>query len=185
MLVTVETYRRITGDSTTAENDVESALADAQSLIEESLDRVGILESAEHTETAVVVRGRVYPLATPVTEADYTIRDNGRVLVDVDEFTNGLVVAGDTYEYLPRIEITYTGGYTSATLPLTLAQAICQTAHRQLHPTTAVDSSIIGAKSVRIGDASITYSDAGAGAVVSALTSSVARSIRKYRRQSP
>ncbi len=186
MLVGVETYRLLTGDNTTAASAVQSALQDAQDLVEESLDRVGFLESAEHTETVFVIRGKSWPTATPVTDAAYVIGDNGRSLLDVDSYPDNLVVdTYETFDNVARASITYTGGYTAETVPMRIKLAISQTAHRQLHPAAPVDSSYVGAKSIRVGDVSVTYGDGGAGTLVTALTSSVATSIRGYRRQEP
>lgn len=186
MLVTVATYRRLTGDTTTIDGDVLAAIADSQELIEETLHRVGFLEEAEHTEYLPVIRGKAYPTATPVTEAPYEIQDAGRTLIGLDGYGTDLVLnTYEPYDGVGRASITYTGGYTAATCPMRLKEAICRTAYQQTHPASAVDANLVGAKSARVGDVSITYGDAGAGATISALTASVAMSIRGFRRQEP
>lgn len=145
-LVTVARYQTLTGDTTTEPTLVLSRLADAQSYVEDFLMRRDILESAERTESLVPDRnGRLYPSATPVTEADgYEI--DGNVLE---------VSFPSSYDWEGSVTVTYTGGYTSATVPISIERAIAKIA-QQLN---GLPSGPIGAKSVTLGDASVTYAD--------------------------
>lgn len=149
-LVTWARYVSFTNDTTSVEEDVETALGLSQSLLEEYLGRE--LESGERTETLQVREGRVYPSVTPITEADaYTI--DGNALSDASALFSDFWV---TPRFVaPMAEITYTGGFTSATLPVALARAIANGAKELL--TSPVSSLPQGATSVRLGDAAVTF----------------------------
>ncbi len=182
MLVTVDRYRQLTSDITTADADLEPALADAQRLIEEHLRRP--LESAQRTETLRLYGNKVYPAATPITAAPYRILD-GVALSDVSV---PLVWTG-WQDFISKIEVTYTGGYTAATVPAELAEAIATAtlqrlrlqADQQQAPST--DSAIPrGASSVSVGDAKVTFAPA-VTTVHDTLPAAVLQSISKYRRR--
>lgn len=173
-LVTYEAYVRVTGDSTTDASAVAEALADAQERVEEELERP--LELAERTEVLELINGRVYPRATPITEAIWPI--DGYSLTNI---SSDFVI--EPFDSLTtRVTITYTGGYTIETLPRRLRDGIIQAAYTALHrPQVSVQ--YIGAESIRQGDVSITYGSRGAGAYIDALPASVLRNIRPYRWQ--
>jgi hypothetical protein len=189
-LVTNERYVALTGDSDSSKNAITQALIDAQEMLEESLGR-GLAEE-ERTErlpiyySSVFDGGRVYPRCTPITTADdYTIVDSytlsGASPSDTPFF-------GTTDQYG---EITYTGGYIERTavddenpnptnkLPAYVESDIIWAAYSLLH--AAVMSQIPnGAKSVSVGDLSVTFnteagSKASTSIVFSRKTASLAR----------
>lgn len=175
-LVTYEAYVRVTGDSSSAASAVEEALADAQALVEEELERP--LELLERTEVLELIDNRVYPRATPITEAPWTI--DGYALTNID--SDWITEPFDSTTV--QVSVTYTGGYTDENLPRRLRDGVIWTAHSALHRPT-VDVAYIGVESIRQGDVSITYGSKGAGAYIDALPASVLKKIRPYRWQAP
>ncbi len=178
MVVTYETYVSITGDASTASSAVEEALVEAQALVEEELDRP--LELEERTELLRLQNGRIYPSATPILDAPFTI-DDGYSLSGV----YGDLVTGPLDSDTPRVLVTYTGGYTAETLPRRLREAICRAAQRHLHPSPLPADLPTGAEAVRVGDVQITYGSSGLGASGRTLTVSDLKSIRPFRRMEP
>ena len=137
-LVVEATYRRLTGDTASTPEAVIAALADAQALLQDALRRP--LESAQRVEAVRVwADGLAYPLATPITvvPAGMTVEGHG--------------VRGVPYEGLLGV-LTYTGGWTALTLPMTLTAALSVVAYDLLHP----DRSLVGARSYAVGDVSVT-----------------------------
>jgi hypothetical protein len=161
-------YRSLTGDSTTADADVDAALADAQRDLEERTER--LFESATRTETLrVSPSGRVYPKATPITSvttpANSTIDGNGIV---VGGFLNIF-----TGEY-STIAVTYTGGYSAETMPVRVVKLVARMAYAELHENSLIPS---GATRVKVGDVEV------AGANLGAVDSTaLTRDIRRLRR---
>ena len=152
MIATVERYRDITVDTTSSDNAVTGALVDAQELVEEYLRRP--LEEAERTESVRINRnGRVYPKVTPITAVDSDYEIVGHSVKGVSPG------AGEVFEPYseitpPVVELTYTGGWTTETLPKTIEKEIVRTAYALLHPSPGL---VRGAKSVSVGDVSISY----------------------------
>ena len=152
MLISVDRYRVITGDSSTAATAVSAAVETAGDLLGEELGWPGGVESAERTETLGVLEGRVYPSAVPITvAAGFTI--DGHALrgatpqwADIFEDVDGAPVA----------TVTYTGGWTSATVPASVERDVAWAARALLNPAEAL-SVPAGATSVRLGDASVSY----------------------------
>lgn len=156
MLVTVERYRIVTGDTTTAASAVSAAIEEATDLLSEDLGWQ--IEEDERTETLNVIDGRVYPSAVPITavEAGQTIDGysvTGAAPLGSDFLTEGF--EGDVH----RATLTYTGGWTADTLPSSIRRAICWAARGILTPSAA-EAVPDGATSVRLGDASVTYATA-------------------------
>lgn len=180
-LVTVAQYRLVTIDTTSSDAAVTAALQTAEDLLEEYLRRP--LPEAERTETLQLDKlGRIYPSAAPITAvpAGYTIR--GTAVFGGDILTNDTLVYNWSYDWSaanrPRSTITYTGGWTAATLPETIRQVIAQVAYDLLHPSpTTVPA---GATSVSTGDASMTFGPDGGSPVLSA---SARRAVRDWRRR--
>jgi hypothetical protein len=171
-LVTYEAYVRVTGDSSSAASAVAEALADAQALVEEELERP--LELLERTEILDLIGGRVYPRATPITEAPWTIDGYALTNIDSDWITEPFDSA------TTQVSVTYTGGYTDETLPRRLRDAIIEMAYSSLN-RPSVSVAYVGAESIRQGDISISYGSKGAGAYIDAIPVSVAKKIRPYR----
>lgn len=173
-LVTVSRYQLITGDTTSATATVEDALEDAQGLAEEFLRRE--LTSQERTESLQVYPGaRVYPSVTPITAADG---------YDIDGYSLiGVAPDLSPFPFDPPSSrgvmgsVTYTGGYSAATLPKTIERVIARTAYQQLHPETLQPA---GATSIRLGDAAITYAEP---IKLIELSQGAQAQLRPYRRQ--
>lgn len=152
MIATVERYRDITVDTTSSDNAVTGALTDAQALVEEYLRRP--LESLERTEDLVILpNGRVYPKTTPITAVDDDHEIEGNAIKGVSPDASELFEPYSTVNP-PSVTLTYTGGWTTETLPKTIEKEIVRTAYALLHPSAAKER---GVKSVSVGDVSITY----------------------------
>lgn len=175
-LVTVDRYLTLTGDQAHGPSEIQDALDDAQVAIEEYLRRP--LTSQARTETLRIYRGnRVYPSATPISAAtDYDIVGNALVGATADE---GPVFITDVSDYPQRATVTYTGGYTAATLPKVLERAIADTAYDALNPSSSSASFPAGATSVRLGDAAVTF--ARPTSAPGTLSAGTKQSIHKYR----
>lgn len=166
-LCNIATYRRITHDAASLDADVTAALADAQAIVEEHLRVPGMLESASHTESLpVFADGRVYPTAQPVTAvatpAGMTIDPVSGAVYGAA----GTVAPGDDFLINNRgiqtrryalLEMTYTGGFTSGTLPMRHKRGICNIARELLRADSPV---LTGAKSMTVGDTSVTFDQA-------------------------
>ncbi len=181
-LVSVVRYRDITGDATTDENTVTSRVEEATEMIEEALGG-RLLESVADREEIVWLQPdptgwttyRAYPLATPITavpgDATYAIEDTVTLRAVTPD-------SSPFWEPGPlSATVTYTGGFTSATLPKTLERAIAELANA-LNSPAAVP---VGATSIRQGDSAITFSGASEG--LDAYVPGLERRISKYRRQ--
>lgn len=169
-VVTRARYRALTGDLLNYDGDVDRALSDAQSMIEEYLDRP--LENAQRTEQVTVYSdGALYPKATPITAA------SGYTIVGTTKLTGSYVSTPlSTWPDYQAISLTYTGGWTANNLPKRLEKAIVMTA-KSLLDTNALLS--VGAKAVSVGDLSITYDKPSTGE----LPGGVKSMIRVYKRK--
>jgi hypothetical protein len=190
MIGSIAVYRRITGDTASDDATVTAALTDAQGLLEEALNRRGVLETGTRTElcrvynqsqTFLFINGLCYPAATPITAvsspAGVTFTDS-----EVRGVT-GVVfdLVTDYINEFPEVTVTYTGGYSPSTLPYTLMRALCLTARELTREPTAAAS---GAQSIRLGDLAVTYSGPQTpSAAVDAILSDPA--VAKYRRRRP
>lgn len=183
-LVPVATYQRLTGDTSTASPTVEEKLADAQQLVEEYLRRP--LERDERTERLRLYRDgsgwAVYPKATPI-DADATTgyTTSGAALTGISPDDGPWIVG--SYEPGGYATVTYTGGWTAETLPLTIAREISRTAKALLTPAAA--GVLAGASSIRVGDLSVGFSADGAAANAGAggLDSLSRNTLRPYVRR--
>lgn len=186
MLLDVPTYQTLSGDITTDALAVTTALADAQFMLEDYLNRS--LEQMTRTE---LVRlhpdGRAYPLATPIISVSIPV---GAVVMD--NAVMGLIpqinplwdFLFEPYRYSgvwdttgPVSSITYVGGFTPALLPRKLRQAIVDLARvglQQFDPVTA------NVKSASVDGTSVTYATAPDRAGV---TASILKEVRGYRRR--
>lgn len=163
-LVTVERYRIITGDQASASALADDALTQAVGLLEDTLQRP--LEEGEITERlAPGSDGTLYPTVTPIVSAEgYSIY--GSTIMGGPFFTPGFIATD------PRVSVTYVGGYVERTanptaanrLPAHVERDLCWAANRLLTPATSAALAAVpaGVKSASVGDASITYGDAGA-----------------------
>lgn len=176
-LLDVPTYRRLTRDTTTPDADLAEPLADAQQLVEDYLRRE--LARAERTERLRVYRlddGRraVYPRATPIVTVPVGLTVEGAAVVGADLLSGFAAWSGSSTGYA---SLTYTGGYLLADLPLTIAREIARTARALLTPTLTLAHA--GAKTVRVGDVTVSYDRPVGGA----LDPASERVLRPYRRR--
>lgn len=181
-LVTLARYRTLTLDTTSSDGAVTGALLDAEEELSEWLRRPLVL--AQRTErlqissaaSGLTVNNRVYPSATPVVAAPVgmTVGGNGQWIEDVS------ADSGQVFEPTSFATITYSGGFTTDTVPRIIERAIAFMAYYHLHPQNAM-AVPVGATTVSQGDASVTFKD-GASAV-DALDSSIRRRVRGYRRR--
>lgn len=161
MLVTVERYQVITGDTDTPSTAVEERIADATALLEDELARP--LEEAERTERMYPLAGVFYPLATPITDAgDWA----------VDGATLRYGVFGGVPDWLSGtdfVEVTYTGGYVERSenpdepnrLPAHVERDLAWAAYALGRPQPALASVPAGANAASVGDVSLSSSSAG------------------------
>lgn len=172
-MIGVTRYQQITGDFVSTDAEVERCIADAVQQLEEYLDRP--LALAERTENMRPDRrGRLWPKAVPITEADgYEI--DGHALTGALPFGPAVGFI-DPQSFLP---VTYTGGWvdespddwdpevTPRTLPYCIARDLAWAAHRLAHPagTSTATGFPAGATSVHLGDASVGFGAAGPVAV--------------------
>jgi len=197
-LLTEFEYRSITNDTSTATSVVTARMENALDLIEEYLERS--LESAEVTETLEVwyddYIGYVYPMRTPVTDIPSGV---GYVIDELDTRIRGVVADAITVVAWPTAtpqfsavdslspfsrnrpdyaSVTYTGGYTNATLPYTLKVYIATLTYKLLRWSPA---SNIGATNVRVGDIQVQYPKAQAP--LDALVPGMSLGLKPYRRK--
>lgn len=168
LLVTVERYRVITGDTSTAASAASAAIEDATSLLSEALGRPEALKSAERTESMRVdAGGTCRPLAVPVTVAAGYDFDTAALYGASPDSTP---FRGLTADELPAtVDVTYTGGWVERwanlgevnALPASMEMDIAAAAYVLCHPSTpgAIPA---GATSVSLGDASVSYGASGA-----------------------
>lgn len=162
MLISVATYQSITGDTTSATAVVETAVKDAQGLLEDRLRRP--LELASRTERLRrFPDGRVYPSATPITSGPAGSTVYGAALADAAPAGSFLQPA-DEY-----VDVTYTGGFDPTEddrsavtfVPVDLARAVAWAA-RAIVSGVSASSPPAGARSVTVGDVSVAYGPDGA-----------------------
>ena len=168
-VVTIAQYRVATGDETTASATVQSRLDMAEEMLEDHLGRT--FAYGTYTEyLRVWPLGLVYPAAVPVESVsatgNYTRYDSQAIIgaepeaepyvrwEDVDGLQLGERIGNDYEANFDRAYVTYTGGWTDATIPTTLMLWISKLA-RALDPT--VESRPPGANLVRVGDVQVSY----------------------------
>lgn len=160
MLIAVDVYQAITGDTSSATASVETAIADAQGLLEDQLGRP--LELDERTERLrVFPDGRVYPSATPLVSVPTGATISGASIIDGTP-------AGSFLRPADFAEVTYTGGFDPAEddrssvtyVPVDLARAIAWAAKAILSPASFGDIPA-GATSATVGDVSLSWGPGG------------------------
>lgn len=157
-VLTVARYRAITGDTTTESGTVSARIEDAEELLADALGRE--LEEAERVETLWPTRdGYLWPSCTPIVAATgYTIDGNGLV---------GTFGPGWPDE-TGSVEVTYTGGWVERSanpnatnrLPAYMERDLALMAHSLIDPSPSEFP--VGATSVRLGDAAVTFGPGGA-----------------------
>lgn len=190
MLVTVATYRGITNDSDTLDDLVSARIEAATERLEELLDRP--LAEAERDELMFPMRdGTLMPKATPITEGP-----TGWV-VDGDRLIGGIIVGwpDPLNPLIPGPTLTYTGGYVERTanptatnrLPWCIVEDLCWHAWNAGQTTRQSAIAVpVGATSVRLGDAAVTFGPNGAPGASSAATKYAwSSSTLRYRYRPP
>lgn len=179
-LVTTALYQSLTGDTASEAADVALALVNAQAIVEEYLRR--LLTSAERTETVrIAPNRRLYPAAYPVTavETGSQIVDGVAILGPGPD--GSPVFPGPSDATYPAVAtITYTGGFSAATLPRTIANEIAWLAYRILHADDRI-SLPDDATSASVGDVSVSF--AGTASTSVTLSQSAKAKLRPYRRR--
>ncbi len=188
LLVTVERYRVLTGDTSTAASAASAAIEDATSLLAEDLGRPDALDSRQRTETMHVDEGgQLRPLAVPVTVcAGYDFDTAALYGASPDSTPFRGIEASD----LPAtVSVTYTGGWVERTanpsatnrLPVSLEYDLAHAAYHLCHAGTpaAVPA---GASSVSLGDASVSYGASGAPSGATGAISWSRKTLRWKRR---
>lgn len=166
-LITYDRYVTLSGDSTTASAAIEESIDEAERLVSDFLNRP--LEEGTYTEQLFVeADGFSYPSAVPITSvpasADIEIYDDValRCGAGLDFITAGQWDEVGGYQVqLPRAAITYTGGWTAASVPFGVASTIARLAYAMANPTPFSDDTG-GATSKKVGDVSVTYGAGGA-----------------------
>lgn len=182
MLLTVETYRVITGDSTSASAEVERAASAAQELLEDKLGRRDKLELEERTEVCPYeADGTIYPQATPVISAgDLDVFDD-----TVYGSTPDSDVFRGVFEHTtPKVvTLTYVGGYSAATAPRYMLTDLAWCAFALLRPENRqLLASVAGAEAAQLGDASVRWGSGGAPAPADVVASWSDETLRHRRR---
>ncbi|HEY1119889.1 MAG TPA: hypothetical protein VGE43_19395 [Acidimicrobiales bacterium] len=158
LLLTAERYTTITGDATTAASAVSAALEDAQGLLADALGRTQIT-FGEVTETLPLApSGAAYPGVLPVAAAP------DGVTYRLGAFEGCPVDGGpfpDSYPYTTTV--TYTAGWTDATVPTAVEIDLAWCAWRLLNPTAPTPP---GATSIANGDASMSFAAPSTGSNV-------------------
>lgn len=136
--------------------------------------------------------GRCYPLRIPIANVSFppnaVIRDDAVMglfpmanpLWDFlyEPYRYGPGGAGGNWDTtLPVATITYSGGYTAATLPRKLRQAIADLAKVEM---TVFDPTLAGVSNAGVGDVRVTYADAPDRAGV---TQAILKEVRGFRRR--
>lgn len=170
MLITVERYRAITGDTTTAASAVSARVEEAEELLADELGRA--LAYGTHTETLWPDHeGTLWPSVVPIESAgDYTVVGYG--------LTGVFGAATDS-----PTSVTYVGGWTVDTLPATIARDLAYAAQSLAPPDAGGIATQIptGAISVRLGDVAITYGPDGAPGPAGARAVTWSRATLRWR----
>lgn len=156
-------YKNVTGDDTTPNFTQYDA---GQARVEAFLRRP--IEQVERTERCrVYPDGAVYPAATPILSADgWTIDGPALLSAGADGFRSPWQSPGFTLvEGISRagyVDVTYTGGWTTDTVPQPVVDALAWETYRYVHPdetpnpVTGSDPAA-GATALANGDVSASY----------------------------
>lgn len=169
-VLSYDRYVVLSGDTATASASVEAAIVEAEGLVIEFLRRP-LAEGTYTDHLFVEYDGFVYPKAVPIASvpvsASYEVYDTVAIRnVDsgIGDFTvEGYerTVPGSYQVHRPKAAVTYTGGWTSASLPFSVARTIARLAYAIANPRPLSDDSG-GATSKSLGDASVSYGPGGA-----------------------
>jgi hypothetical protein len=183
MIVTVERYQAITGDTTTAASAVSARIEEAVDLLEEELDRP--LEETERTEIMWPSRDGIWlwPRATPImVAAGYKIEGNGLRSAGLGWLGNDPFLTDRT------VTVTYTGGWVERTanpaatnrLPVHIERDLAWVAYALGHPNVIAQQIPAGASSVRLGDVAISFAGAAGSRTVDEMSIRWSQRTRSY-----
>jgi hypothetical protein len=167
LVCSVERYRTITGDIASATGEVESAITDAQALLEDALGRqVGYGTRTE----------RLLVLADPISGAPFTRPSVAPVHSATDGTVDGDLVRAVTpasspgvdMTTRPYVDLTYVGGWDrditdrtdTRTVPACIERDVAMAAKTLLDRSTTTFPE--GATSVANGDVKVTFGGSGA-----------------------
>lgn len=181
MICDLATYRRLSHDTTSSDDDATAALNDAQQDAEEFCRRQ--FEQAERTEIMMVYRdGRVYPKSYPITVVDSGTIDGAAIIVGNDYPFGGVIqpFLWSDAEFQPQVTKTYTGGYTADQMPMTLKRAVAKIANAALNaqPLVGVPA---GLTSISMGDLSLSSKDGISGMTV--MDAQTKKDLSRYKRR--
>jgi hypothetical protein len=179
VIVSWATYKDVTGDTATTEAIAVARLARAQKRAEDVTGRQ--FDLVERTESVPIIDGKVWPSAYPI--ASVSVPDTATVDDDKLSITTGVTTPVDsdllwtcTTDDRPHLLVTYIGGYTADTAPVTLAEIICEIAHRYSIPANTVGVPG-GTTSVRVGNQGYSGGPIGGS---SALPQAIRNQLIKY-----
>lgn len=178
MIITVQQYRDDTGDVASAAEEIEYYLADAIEIVEGYLGRT--LTYGTYTERMKIwPRGFAYPAAVPVVSVASTGLTNGNArvyddatlwMMEADPVDAWTPVDWDHFDHIhtfgepvlmgyevdrPYGTVTYTGGWTSDTLPALLRKYICRLVKGLVTGVPESGALPGGATSARVGDVQV------------------------------
>ena len=183
-VVTHSQYRQITRDYETSEADVSANLDIVEAIVEDYLKRP--LAAVQRTEECLVYAGsRLYPLATPIL----SVSSPAAAVIHRELYLTGVTPLADFLIEESSLEpdyvtVTYVGGWTSLTIPDAMARMIARLAQQLERATVSSSQFPVGATSLSLGDASISFASptGGAGELDTLLPGATA-ALRKWRRR--
>lgn len=196
-IVTEVYYRSLTGDYTTAASAIEINLQEAEDLLGEYLQRT--LPYGTYTERLKLWSSRVvYPSAVPIesisaTAASGEVYDDATLMnvspddipaldwpeIPADEPIGGR--RGTDYEaHYWYATITYTGGFTVDTLPVSLRRAIVKLA-RALPLEFTGSARLPGTGMTRVGDVQVNYNKAELEMMIDQYVPGLSKQVDGYR----
>lgn len=160
---------------------LQNAIDESQELIEDFLKRP--LDSASRTEQCLIhPANRIYPRATPIAAVSAgTIENDGYAVSGISPDGGPFVDFYRQSQYV-YATVTYTGGFTSVTAPRTLKRAVMRLAHAIIVPPAESSMIPVGATSVSLGDASVSFAEpTGSGGEIDALVPGLTRTLKRWR----
>lgn len=192
ILCTWADYRLFTGDNVNPESTVDPLLAEAEQIIAEKLNRVGISDGV-YTERLRIFydpaatglfgpSGWVYPSAVPITSVvtpdGTTILSDGVTIRDVSPDADPIGLFGSPIQLDRYCTVTYEGGWTAGNVPRRVARAIARVARNLQAPFAPGQGALLNASQ---GDTRVTY--AAAGTATADIDTETWKSIRGWKYQ--
>lgn len=188
-------YVRTTGDLDSDPHEVQMHWEDALAMVQESLQRFLAQDTFTH-RLRVWPRGFVYPHAVPVASvaasASYYVEDE-YTLAGVSADSLPLIVSPSTVPFYADFgrwlsyqhdgvwaTVTYTGGYTAATFPVTLRKCVDQLAGALIAGPDAAGLQR-GVQSATVGDVSLTRDSSSSASELDELVPGISKTLRRFR----